>query len=122
MKANKLEVESAEKEGIKFKFESVPTEIVGSNGVVDGVICNDGDTILADTIVMAIGSLPDLDKISYEIELTDESLIQVDENGETSLTGLFAGGDLVEKRANVCMAIKSAVIAANGINKELRGL
>lgn len=122
MKANKLEVESAENEGIKFKFESVPTEIVGSNGAVDGVICDDGDTILADTIVMAIGSLPDLDKISDEIELTDECLIKVDENGETSLTGLFAGGDLVERRATVCMAIKSATIAANGINKELRSL
>ena len=41
MKANKLEVEAAEKEGIKFKFESVPSEIVGSNGNVDGVICSD---------------------------------------------------------------------------------
>lgn len=122
MKANKLEVEAAEKEGIKFKFESVPSEIVGSNGNVDGVICSDGDTILADTIVMAIGSLPDFEKISDEIELTDESLIKVDENGETSLTGLFAGGDLVERRATVCMAIKSAKVAANGINKELRGL
>ena len=122
MKANKLEVEAAENEGVKFKFESVPTEIVGSNGNVDGVICSDGDTILADTIVMAIGSLPDFEKISDEIELTDESLIKVDENGETSLTGLFAGGDLVERRATVCMAIKSATIAANGINKELRSL
>lgn len=122
MKANKLEVEAAEKEGIKFKFESVPAEIVGSDGTVDGVVCNNGDTILADTIVMAIGSLPDFDKISDEIELTDESLIKVDENGETSLTGLFAGGDLVERRATVCMAIKSAKVAANGINKELRGL
>lgn len=122
MKANKLEVEAAEKEGIKFKFESVPLEIVGNNGNVDGVICSDGDTILADTIVMAIGSLPDFEKISDEIELTDESLIKVDENGETSLTGLFAGGDLVERRATVCMAIKSATIAANGINKELRSL
>ena len=122
MKANKLEVESAENEGIKFKFECVPSEIVGSNGNVDGVICSDGDTILADTIVMAIGSLPDFEKISDEIELTDESLIKVDENGETSLTGLFAGGDLVERRATVCMAIKSATIAANGINKELRSL
>ena len=71
---------------------------------------------------MAIGSLPDFEKISDEIELTDESLIKVDENGETSLTGLFAGGDLVERRATVCMAIKSAIIAANGINKELRSL
>lgn len=122
MKAKKLEVETAEKEGIKFKFESELVKIIGNNGTVDGVICNDGNTILADTIVMAIGSFPDFEKISEEIELTDESLIEVDENGETNLTGIFAGGDLVESRANVCMAIKSATIAANGINKELRGL
>lgn len=122
MKANKTEIESAEKEGIKFKFESIPTEILENNGVVEKVICDDGETIFADTIVMAIGSTPDFGKISEKIELSDDGLIKVDENGKTSLEGLFAGGDLVEKRATVCTAIKSATVAANGINKELRGL
>lgn len=122
MKANKTEIEAAEKEGIKFKFESMPTEILGNNGVVEKVICDDGEMIFSDTIVMAIGSTPDFGKISKKLELSDDGLIKVDENGKTSLEGLFAGGDLVEKRATVCTAIRSATVAANGINKELRGL
>ena len=120
MKASKLEIESAEKEGINFKFESLPTEIVG-HGNVDGIMCSDGDSIIADTVIMAIGSLPNYEQLSEDIELSDDSLIQVNENGETNINGLFAGGDLVQKRATVCAAIKTARVAAEGIDKKLRG-
>lgn len=119
MKASKLEVESAEKEGIKFVFETLPTQIVGKDSV-DGIICNTGETMLADTVVMAIGSLPNYEQLSDELELSDDSLIQVDENGETNISGLFAGGDLVVKRATVCSAVNSAKVAADGIHKRLR--
>lgn len=119
MKASKLEVESAEKEGIRFKFECLPTKIVGS-GSVEGIICNNGDTMLADTVIMAIGSLPNYEQLSDDIELSDDSLIHVDENGETNIHGLFAGGDLVVKRATVCSAVKSAKVAAEGIDRKLR--
>ena len=120
MKASKLEVEHAEKEGIQFKFECLPTEIVGEE-TVDGIVCSDGDTILADTVIMAIGSLPNYEQLDENIELSDDSLIQVDENGETNINGLFAGGDLIEKRATVCAAVKSARVAAEGIHRKLRG-
>lgn len=121
MKASKLEVEQAEKEGIKFKFDSLPTEIVG-NSTVDGIICNDGDSIVADTVIMAIGSLPNYDQLADEIELSEDSLIKVDENGETNISGLFAGGDLIERRATVCAAVKSARAAAEGIDRKLRAI
>ena len=58
MKANKMEVMQAENDGIKFKFEILPTEIVGHDSV-DGVMLSDGESIVADTVIMAIGSLPD---------------------------------------------------------------
>lgn len=119
MKASNMEIMKAEQEGIQFKFEAVPVEIVGSDSV-DGILCNDGDTILADTVVMAIGALPNYDVLSDDIELSEDSLIKVDENGETNINGLFAGGDLIEKRATVCAAIKSAKTAAEGIDRKLR--
>lgn len=119
MKANKLEVEHAEKEGIKLKLETLPIEILGKD-VVDGVICNDGDTMIADTVIMAIGSLPNYAQLDDEIKLSDDSLIEVDENGETNINGLFAGGDLVEPRATVCAAVRTAKLAANGIDKKLK--
>ena len=90
------------------------------NEKVEGVICNTGEKILADTVIMAIGSLPAYEYLSEEIELSDDSLIQVDENGETNIHGVFAGGDLIHKRATVCAAVKSAKIAADGIDRMLR--
>lgn len=119
MKASNMEIMQAEKEGIQFKFQAVPTEIVGRE-VVDGIICSDGDTLVADTVIMAIGSLPDYGVLSDDIKLSDDSLIKVDENGETNINGLFAGGDLIERRATVCAAVKSAKVAAEGIDKKLR--
>lgn len=119
MKASKYEINHAEEENIKFKFECVPTEIFG-NEKVEGVVCNTGEKILADTVIMAIGSLPAYEHLSEDIELSDDSLIQVDENGETNIHGVFAGGDLIQKRATVCAAVKTAKIAAYGIDKRLR--
>lgn len=118
MKASNMEIMQAEKEGIQFKFKSVPVEIVG-NECADGIICDDGDTIVADTIIMAIGSLPNYEILSDDIKLSEDSLIKVDEYGETNINGLFAGGDLIEKRATVCAAVKSAKVAAEGIHHKL---
>ena len=119
MKASKYEIKHAEEAGVVFKFECLPTEIIG-NEKVEGVICNNGDKMLVDTVIMAIGSLPNYEQLSEDIELSDDSLIQVDENGETNIHGVFAGGDLVHKRATVCAAVKSAKIAADGIDRKLR--
>ena len=119
MKANKIEVKHAEEEGIKFKFECLPQEIVGKESI-DGVICTDGESLIADTVVIAIGSLPNYEQLEEEIELSDDSLIMIDENGRTNIGALFAGGDLVERRATVCAAVKSSKVAAEGIHKMLR--
>ncbi len=118
MKANKNEIECAENEGIKFKFENLPSEIVGNERVQE-VICSDNEKIEADTIIMAIGSLPNYKQIGAEIKLSDDELINVNEDGETNIEGVFAGGDLVQSRATVCLAVKTAKIAAEGIHKKL---
>lgn len=119
MKASRYEINHAEESGVILKFECIPTEIFGE-GKVEGVICNTGEKIEADTVIMAIGSLPSYEQLNDEIELSDDSLIQVDENGETNIHGVFAGGDLIEKRATVCSAVRTAKIAAEGIDRKLR--
>lgn len=121
MKASKEEVEQAEKDGVNFRFETLPTEILGDEEV-EKVICNDGDTIKADLVIMAIGALPNYSIIPDEIKLSDDSLIAVNEYGETSVDGVFAGGDVTQKKATVCNAILSAHYAAEGIDKKLRTL
>lgn len=120
MKADKAEIESAENEKIRFKFESLPVEFIGSSNV-ESVKCDNGEDIKADTVVMAIGALPNLKQLPAEIEFEENGLVKISENGATSIPYIFAGGDLVEERATVALAIKSAKKSAIGIDKLLRG-
>lgn len=120
MKADKAEIESAEKEKINFEFECLPVEFQG-DFKVESVKCDNGEEILADTVVMAIGALPNLKHLPTEIEIGENGLVKISENGATSLPHIFAGGDLVEERATVALAIKSAKKSAIGIDKLLRG-
>jgi putative selenate reductase len=57
----------------------------------------EGTTVSADTLVVAIGQRPDLSSFGdLRPELTDAGWVQVDtDTMETSLPGVFAGGDLV---------------------------
>lgn len=119
MKADKSEIESAENEKINFKFETLPVEFVGDLKV-ESVKCDNGEEIIADTVVMAIGTLPDLKSLPLGVEVAENGLLKITANGETSVAGVFAGGDLVEERATVSLAIKSAKNAVDGIDKFLR--
>lgn len=119
MKADKTEIESAENEKINFRFETLPVEFIGDLSV-ESVKCDTGEKIMADTVVMAIGTLPDLKSLPLGIEVAENGLLKITANGETSMAGVFAGGDLVEERATVSLAIKSAKNAVDGIDKFLR--
>lgn len=119
MKADKTEIESAENEKINFRFETLPVEFIGDLSV-ESVKCDTDEEIMADTVVMAIGTLPDLKSLPLGIEVAENGLLKITANGETSMAGVFAGGDLVEERATVSLAIKSAKNAVDGIDKFLR--
>lgn len=121
MKASKEEVEQAEKEGVVFRFETLPTAIYGEEEV-EKIECNNGDVIKADLVIMAIGALPNYSALPDDIKLSDDSLIAINEYGETNIDGVFAGGDVTQKKATVCGAILSAHYAAEGIDKKLRNI
>ena len=69
-------------------------------------------------MIIAIGSIPDL-SILEDLKLTEEDLVAVNENGETSREFVFAGGDLTCRKANVSEAIHSANVAVEGIEKKM---
>jgi len=74
----------------------------------------------ADTVILAIGQTPDLSFIEDEIEV-DRGVIKVNPRTmETSLPGVFAGGDAASGPASVVEAIVAGKIAANSINRYLR--
>lgn len=118
MKANQIEIVKAIESGIKIIPNSVVTEVIGTENVT-GVKCADGNIHRGDTVVIAIGSIPNL-SILDGFKLTDSYLIEVDEFGETSRENVFAGGDLTCEHPNVSKAIKSALVAVEGIERKMK--
>lgn len=109
------EVEEAFREGIKIHFFASPVKMIGSGGKAIGMECVrmrlgepdetgrrrpipiEGTNFRAhtDTIIAAIGQRVDRN-VSNEFETNQDGTIRVDpETGETSMIGVFAGGDVV---------------------------
>ncbi|MFZ5587257.1 MAG: FAD-dependent oxidoreductase [Thermodesulfobacteriota bacterium] len=147
MPANDIEVEEAEKEGVKFHFLAAPTRLVGKDGKLTGleflkmelgepdasgrrrpVPVAGSETLLeADNVIAAIGQFPDLtfldaDASAKEVERTKWSTIKADEEVTvTNIPGVFAGGDDVLGAATVVQAIGMGRKAARAIHLHLTG-
>ena len=80
------------------------------------------EIIEADTIVPAIGQAVDLSLVPQGLETTKSGTIRVDPvAGETSLLGVFAGGDVVSGPASVVEALAAGKEAAISIDRYLKG-
>ncbi|MEJ5358666.1 MAG: NAD(P)-binding protein [Desulfobacterales bacterium] len=145
MPADVEEVEQAEEEGIRFCFLTIPKAVHGEAGAVRGLVCvrakmvkkDDGPrlfpvpvegsdfTIEADTIVSAIGQRIDLDCLRdlKGLAWSRRQTIQASAvTQETSLPGVFAGGDAVTGPATVVEAIGAGKRAAEAIDRWLSGI
>lgn len=142
MPARAEEVENAMEEGIKFEFLTAPIELEGDeNGKLKRVKCirmelGEPDSsgrrkpipikgsefyIEADIIIAAIGQSPNpLIQKTISIKTNKWNCLEVNENGETSLEGVFAGGDVVRGGATVLLAMKDGKIAANAIDNYIK--
>jgi glutamate synthase (NADPH/NADH) small chain len=87
-----------------------PVEIKGSEFVIS-----------CDTVIIAIGneSNPLLIKSAPQLKVNKHGNIIVNEKFETSMPGVFAGGDIVAGSATVILAMGHGRIAANSINESL---
>lgn len=140
--ARKEEVENAEEEGIVFKFLAAPTRFIGDEkGWVKQMecICMElgkpdesgrrrpvpvkGSEFLvdADTVIIAIGRTPNpiIQLTTEGLEVTKWGTIVTDENGKTSLEGVYAGGDIVTGEATVISAMGAGKKAAKAIHEYL---
>lgn len=136
MPAERKEIEDAKNEGIEFLFQTNIVKIFG-NECVQKVECikteliqKEGENRLSpvnvegsnfelnmDYVVMAIGSMPE-EKIvdSLGLELDKKGYIKVDENHETSIKNVFAGGDVAGTKATVAWAARTGRDVAEYIN------
>ena len=137
MPAEIKEIESAENEGIEFtyqtniikiigksrveKIECVKTELVkieGRNRLSPVNIEGSNFILPMDYVVMATGSKPEKNAIK-ELEKNKWNYIKVNENMQTSIKNVYAGGDIVGEKQTVAWAARSGRDAAENILKFL---
>lgn len=136
MPARKEEIEHAEEEGIELKLLTSPVEIIG-NGKVEKVrlirtelgepdergrrrpidIPGSEFDVAADEVIMALGTSPNpvLTKSCPELKTGPRGIIAVDEDGRTSVPGVYAGGDAATGAATVILAMSAGKRAAKAI-------
>jgi glutamate synthase (NADPH/NADH) small chain len=143
MPAKKEEIEEAKEEAIQFNPGWGPKEVIlDENGNVEGLQCmkvksvfdkqgrfaptfyEDKEMLLkGNMIIEAIGQGTDFSfipkKLFEKLEFTQRRKVKVDENGQTSIPKVFAGGDIVNLNLDAVTAIADAKVAAEGIDKFL---
>jgi len=133
------ELHHAEEEGIEFEFLVAPIEVLGDpKRWVTGLKCvrmqlGEPDAsgrarpvpipgsefvVPCNIVVVAIGTRanPLLTATCPDLKLNKWGNIVVDEQGMTSLPGVFAGGDIVRGAATVILAMGDGKKAAQAIN------
>lgn len=130
MPARKIELEEAVKDGVNPVFTTRVIKAEGKNKKMESVKCIktkviDGKAIdmpntefnyKADTVVFAIGLKPNKEVLEKEgLAYNEKGLIEIDENGQTNISKVFAGGDLSETKSTVCRALASSKKAAKSI-------
>ena len=142
--ARKEEVEHAQEEGIIFRLLTNPVEVLGDEtGHVKGMKCiqmelgepdasgrrrpvpvPDSEFVLdVDTMIMSIGTSPNplIRSTTPGLETNKHGCIVTNgEDGLTSRTGVYAGGDAVTGAATVILAMGAGKQAAAAIHKYIQ--
>ncbi|MCR5542920.1 MAG: NADPH-dependent glutamate synthase [Eubacterium sp.] len=137
--ARKEEVEHAIEEGIIFKLLNNPIEVVGEDGRVKAIRCQEMELsepdesgrrspvpiegkineIEADCFIVSIGTSPNpLIKSTTEgLDTNKRGCLVADESGATTREGVFAGGDAVTGAATVILAMGAGKKAAAAMDE-----
>jgi NADH-quinone oxidoreductase subunit F len=142
MPADPSEIEAAIEEGVKFHYLAQPTMVQGDKGKITGIECirtELGEPDLSgrrrpvpvkgseyivdcDVVIPAISQAPDLSFLTKDhgFKITKWNTFEVNpETLETSVRGVFAGGDAVSGPATVVEAIAAGQRAAVAIHNYL---
>ena len=137
------EVHHAKEEGIIFDLLTNPTEIIeDENGWVKGMKCvkmelgepdasgrrkpveiPDSEFVMdLDAVIMSLGTSPNplISSTTKGLEVNKRKcIVAEEENGATSKTGVYAGGDAATGAATVILAMGAGKAAAKGIDEYL---
>lgn len=143
MPARDEEIEHAIKEGIEICYLVAPTSFNGADGWMKSVTIQEMElgepdengrarpepiegayeTIEADVVIVAIGNAPNpvLTRSTPSLRTTKWGTIEADEDtGQTSIPGVFAGGDITTGGATVILALAAGRKAAAAIDDYLK--
>ncbi len=102
------------KRGIDLRFETLIDRIERTeNGLV--ATTNHGDVIETDQILSAMGRLPNTAGLGLEeigVELSDRGAVVVDEHLESSVPGIYALGDCIDRIALTPVALAEGMALA----------
>jgi len=139
MSATHHEQEYAQTNDVRIKLWAQPKRLLSANGRVTAIECeytlldNNGKlagtgdtfTLAADQVFKAIGQVfmpsPLQENGKDMLQLTLKGKIAVNEDCETSLQGVFAGGDCTEGQDLTVAAVADAKRAADAIDRMLKG-
>jgi glutamate synthase (NADPH/NADH) small chain len=137
------EVENALEEGVKLEELVIPLEMLGDeDGHVRALKCQRAELgepdesgrrrpvpvpgsefeVAADTVVIAVSASPNplLPRSEPKLETRDDGRLVVNEQtGETTLPGVYAGGDIANDAGTVIAAMGDAKRAARAIRERL---
>jgi len=139
MPGSRREVKNAGEEGVEFLFNRQPLEIVGEDGVVNGVrvvsttsgsrsgglsIDHGTEEVLhADAVILAFGFRPDpppwLAELGVGINADGRAMVEGILPFQTAHPRIFAGGDMVRGSDLVVTAVYEGREAAAGIATQL---
>lgn len=91
-----------------------------ADGTIEPIFAAEGAdvSIEADTALLAVGQEADLDPMPSAVE-TERGIVVAGGGGQTSMDGVFAGGDLTSRRRTVVEAIGAGTRAARAIHAQL---
>lgn len=143
MPANPWEIKEAEEEGVKIEFLAAPKRVLGKDRKVSAVefvrmqlgeldesgrrkpTAIEGSEFVweTDMVILATGETPNLEFLPSEIEHNEDGTIWVNPiTMETTLPGVFAGGDVTTGPASVIEAVCAGKRAAESIENYLKSL
>lgn len=133
IEADKIEVEYAKLDGVRFEYYKLPKEIndsgiaytdtkaeTGEDGRVDfAQVSGKEELFEADSVIIAIGQGPRANIVSSTkgIDLTEKGLLFTDTFGRTTREGIFASGDVVTGAKTVVEAVRLSKIVAEAIEE-----
>ena len=142
MPAHDWEVTAALEEGVELQVLRTPVRFIGANGsltAVESITMELGEpddsgrrrpipvegseqSLPFDLAILAIGLMPSTSPFEEELALNRNGTIQVnDETLETSLSSVFAGGDVVSGPSMIVSAIGQGKRAAFYMDRYLKG-